>query len=293
MKKNPDRHDMIRRLVGDVTPEQLLHVESFTGINIGVFIPSTGHCFYAISENHSHPSYSFYYSYDKKISMKVNGRIVHSRHGYISGLPADVKHHEIPAESFTRYIAILIDPAFFLQHASIYNMKITPEMIQYIRLPELLIPSVRQFMMETNMPNAGSAEVIASLEVQIVHHILRSMFSISSSIDIITERSDIDYIIEFINDNYSCHFSLEDIAGRIALSKSHFSRVFKKETGYTLQDYIIKVRIDRAKLLLLRGNTKITEIAHTCGFSSSSHFTSAFVKHVGIQPSVFRRKGPL
>lgn len=289
MKKSADKHSVIRNFVGDISPEQLVHVESFTGINIGIFIPSTGHCFYAISEDHTHPAFSFYYSYDKKISMKVNGKTVHSRPGYISALPDGIKHHEIPTEKFTRYIAILINPEFFYRHASFYKKKITPELIQYIHLPEMLLPAVRQFMIETSLNNEGSPEVIASLEVQIVHHLLRSIFSIRQDSGIITERADIDYVVEYINDNYSEQITLEDIAGKIALSKSHFSRVFKRETGYTMQNYIVKVRIDRAKMLLMRSNTKITEIAHECGFSSSAHFTSAFVKHVGVQPSVFRK----
>lgn len=293
MNTSTDKHKMIRSLVGNVTPEQLVHVESFTGINMGVFIPSTGHCFYAISEDHTHPAFSFYYSYDKKISMKVDGKTVHSRPGCISALPNDVKHHEIPVEKFTRYIAILVKPDFFYKHAALYKREITPELIKYIRIPEMLLPAVRQFMVEVSSANEGSAEVIASLEVQIVHHLLRSIFSIRQDTGILTERADIDYVVEYINDNFAQQFTLEEIAGRIALSKSHFSRVFKRETGYTMQDYIIKVRIDRAKMLLLRGNSKITEIAHACGFSSSAHFTSSFVRHVGVQPSVFRKEIPM
>ncbi len=289
MIKKEDKHSIIRKFVGDVTPEQLVHVESFTGLNIGIFTPSTGHCFYAISEDHTHPSFSFYYSYSKKIKMSINGKIFQSKNGYISALPPDIRHHEIPSESFIRYFALLIDPEFFLKHAALYKKVISPDMIKYIKLPEQLIPCMKNFMAETSIEAAGSEEIIRSLEIQIVHHLLRAIFSISVNTGIITERADIDYAVEYINNNYANQVTLEDLAGKIALSKSHFSRVFKKETGYTMQDYIIKVRIDRAKLLLRRGNKKITEIAHSCGFSSSAHFTSAFIKNMGIQPSIYRK----
>lgn len=289
MNSVKDSHARIRKLIGDVTPEQLVHVESFTGVNVGVFIPSTGHCLYAISADHTHPSYSFYYSYNNKSRMIVDGKIVQSRPGYISALSPGVKHSELPAERFIRFYAILIDPDFFMQHAAIYKKEIRPEMLKYIKMPEQLMPCIRNFMVETSEKTAGSDEVVQSLEVQIVHHILRSIFSIRINSGKITERADIDYVVEYINDNFACEFTLDDLASKIALSRSHFSRLFKKETGYTLQNYIIKVRLERAKLLLTRGNVSITEIAHKCGFSSSAHFTSSFVKNIGVRPSVYRK----
>jgi AraC family transcriptional regulator len=225
--------------------------------------------------------------------MSVNGKTMQTRAGYISALAPGVKHQELPAESFTRFFAVLIDPKYFLKQAAVYKKEISQEMLAYIKLPEQLLPCVKNFMAEVSAPADGSQEVIRSLEVQIAHHILRAIFSIRVNAEKITERADIDYVVEYINDNYAYPFSLEELADKIALSKSHFSRVFKKETGYTLQDYIVKVRLDRAKLLLYRGSQSITEIAHACGFSSSAHFSSAFGKHVGVKPSVYRKDASL
>jgi AraC family transcriptional regulator len=288
MRKVPS-FDAIIRFVGPATPDQLEHVESFVGEHIGIFIPCTGHCLYALTEDHTHPAFSFYYSYDKKMKMSVGGKIVRSRPNTVSGLPPDVKHHEIPLETFTRFFAILIDPEFFTRHGALYGKQITPLMLATFPLPEQLLPCVKLLMAEISARNPGSPEIIRSLETQITHHLLRSILSLPVSCEKISQREDIDYIVEYINDHYNQSITLDDLAAKIALSRSHFSRLFKRETGFTLQDYIIKVRLERARLMLANSSRKIIEIAHQCGFSSSAHFTAAFSKYAGIQPSAYRK----
>ncbi len=280
---------IINKFVGNATPEQLINVESFIGNKMAVFIPCIGHCFYSISNNHTHPSFTFYYSYDKKIKMAVGGKIHKALPGFISGLAPDIEHHEIPSEHYIRFIALCVDKNFFLEHCAIYNRPVTSEMLSYIKLPEQFLPSVKNFMIETSCRNESSNEVIRAIEIQIIHLLLRSLFSVKIDSAIITERADIDRIVEHINDHFAEEINLENLAEMAAFSKSHLSRLFKRETGLTIQDYIIKVRIGRSKIFLRRADMKLTEIAYKCGFSSSSHFTASFVKHVGIQPSLYKK----
>lgn len=80
----------------------------------------------------------------------------------------------------------------------------------------------------------------------------------------------------------------DQIAQALFLNVDHLNRIFKKETGMTLSEYISVKRIDRAKLLLLTTRMPVSEVAMSVGFQSFSYFSKIFKKRVGVEPSKFR-----
>lgn len=280
----------IKTLIGNVRPEQLVHVESFIGDRIGVFIPSTGHCYYSVSENHTHPSYSFHYSYEKAVRISLNGKVETSKKGRISCIPPSLPHNEIASEQFTRFIALLIDKDFFEEQCAVYEYRPDMNTLTDAALPENLMPCIKQFMIEASGNAPGSRELIRALEMQITHLLLRSLCNVPINTVKISQRADIDYVVEYINDNYAKPLYAEELAETIAMSRSHFSRVFKKETGMSVQAYIVTVRLARARLYLAKEDKKLTEIAYLCGFSSSAHFSACFSKKFRMTPSQFRAR---
>ena len=95
-------------------------------------------------------------------------------------------------------------------------------------------------------------------------------------------------IISYINNNPSCKLSLEELADRAGLSPFYFTRLFKKETGYTPHEYIILSRINIAKFYLKSTTYSIKEICFNSGFSSESSFCSTFRRVCGMTPSEYR-----
>lgn len=91
-----------------------------------------------------------------------------------------------------------------------------------------------------------------------------------------------------------CHhpsFSVNDIAEKVGLSRGQLYRKTKAMLGYTVNEYINKVRLKKAKHLLLNSPEKaISEIAFMVGFTSSAYFSTAFKNHYAITPSEFRDK---
>ncbi|MDR7053921.1 AraC-like DNA-binding protein [Pseudomonas koreensis] len=81
---------------------------------------------------------------------------------------------------------------------------------------------------------------------------------------------------------------VSEIAEHCNLSRSHFSRAFKIATGCSPQEWMLKMKIDKAKGLLLT-SMAITEIVYECGFSDHSHFTRTFGRLVGMPPKVWRQ----
>lgn len=83
--------------------------------------------------------------------------------------------------------------------------------------------------------------------------------------------------------------SIAQIATECSLSRSHFSRAFKKNTGYSPRDWFLQVRLDKAKSLLTQSSVSISRISLDCGFADQSHFTRVFTRRVGVTPFNWRR----
>lgn len=278
----------IKGFIGNVNESDLANVDSFVGINAAVFIPSTGNCLYSVKNNHVHPSYSFFICYGKSIRYFDGEQIIKAEPGRLYCVPPLYPHHEIAEESFIRFFALMIDRKYFEKEALFYHKKIDQK-IMIIDPPEIFLPALKEYMTEINDADSTNNELVKALECRIVHIILRALLGVDSSSDKMSERFDVDKAAEYINEKYADNISVRDIASAIALSPSHFSRIFKKETGLTPQEYLIRVRLDRAKSFLMRSRKSVTEIALQCGFSSSAHFSSSFAKRFGKTPSEFKK----
>jgi AraC family transcriptional regulator len=80
------------------------------------------------------------------------------------------------------------------------------------------------------------------------------------------------------------------LAAAVRLSPSYFCRAFKASFGATLSHYVIRQRIERAKLMLIAGKEPISQIALACGMTDHSHFTRLFGREVGTTPRTWRRR---
>lgn len=96
--------------------------------------------------------------------------------------------------------------------------------------------------------------------------------------------------IAYINDHLTQELSLEELAAQAALSPFYFSRLFKRETGFSPHQYILATRISNAKFLLQSTGDSVKTICFTVGFSSESSFCTAFKKETGVTPSEYRAR---
>ncbi len=95
---------------------------------------------------------------------------------------------------------------------------------------------------------------------------------------------------KFIEDHILQDFSREDIASTIHFNADYLSRVFKKETGSTLSDFIILRRMTTAQKMLEETADRIADIAHNLGYHHFSHFARQFRNVVGLTPQEYRMK---
>lgn len=100
----------------------------------------------------------------------------------------------------------------------------------------------------------------------------------------------VKYGIEFINQHFDDELSLSTIADNAGVSYHHFSRTFKKISGYNFKEYLTMIRINKAKRLLKDTHIPITDISYSCGFSCHKQLIFAFNKYCRMTPTAFRKR---
>lgn len=94
---------------------------------------------------------------------------------------------------------------------------------------------------------------------------------------------------KYISDHLNEKLTVQDIADIIHMSPSHFSRVFRQQTGFSPYDFVLVSRLNRAKDFLQKTDMSISQIAFDIGFNSESNFIYFFTKSTGLSPSRFRK----
>src|SRR6266498_2607588 len=94
--------------------------------------------------------------------------------------------------------------------------------------------------------------------------------------------------IRLIQLRYWDNLSLAGLARELGMSKYHLSRRFKGAMGVTFRSYLLRTRLERAKVLLARDQGAITEVAQTVGFGALPRFDKLFKRYTGLTPSAYR-----
>jgi AraC family transcriptional regulator len=97
-------------------------------------------------------------------------------------------------------------------------------------------------------------------------------------------RQAIDYIQAHLGED----LSLSDIAARLGMSQYYFCHLFKRSTGMSPHQYLMRQRLEQAKHLLKQREQTITWVAIECGFANQSHFAKCFRQYTGMNPKQFR-----
>lgn len=102
------------------------------------------------------------------------------------------------------------------------------------------------------------------------------------------KSQDFSFVLQYINENIDQPFDFKQVAARYHYSYDRFRHIFKERVGISPHQYVLDQRIKRAKFLLsLNPNNSLTEIAFSCGFTSSSQFSNIFFAKTGMTPTAY------
>ena len=105
-------------------------------------------------------------------------------------------------------------------------------------------------------------------------------------------KSDVEKAKDFIVANLSRSVSVRAVAEHVNLSPEYFTKLFKKETGQNIKDFITQCKISAAKELLEQSNISVSMVALELGYDNFSHFSQIFKKYENLTPSEYRKKFP-
>jgi AraC-like DNA-binding protein len=278
MPRQPDNSELtlIRRQVGEATPEQLRYVECFVADPVSLFVPAVGPCQYALAKDHTHPGYLFLLAFDRNTAFVADGRTLVSEPGMVIAIAPGAPHHELAQDEPPRYVAICIDRAHFEAQLAHYHPTDRPNF------------HLRAFMNECEADLPGRATLLAAMGVRITHSLLRAALGVkppAPAADSI--RLEVYRAIQHMHDHFAERLTVAELARVAGISPSHFSRLFRRETGHSPLAYLIRVRIQRGRQLLRAGGDPVSTIAFKCGFATPSHFTDCFRKQCGLSPSEY------
>jgi len=96
-------------------------------------------------------------------------------------------------------------------------------------------------------------------------------------------------IRELVHANMEDDLSLDEMAESVGLSTAHFARMFRKSTGETPHQFVLRQRLERAKAMLRAPDARVLDVAVACGFKTQQHFAQVFRDILGVSPTEFRQ----
>jgi len=137
------------------------------------------------------------------------------------------------------------------------------------------------------LEDSNTAEELADNVCLILERMAGKIFSFQG----IRHSSALRKAERFIWENYTRKISLKEIADASGLSAPYFSTVFKNEMGENLSNYLNRLRVEKALMMLGETDSPINKISADCGFEDQSWFSKVFKSYTGISPYEYRKNG--
>lgn len=264
--------------------------DTYANDSMGIFIPSQP--IDSGEVEHVPQDYGFIIPISPNCPCKVENKLSITEGRKVFTFNPEQFHATVDASSIHKFLAIFLETCFLQDLSeSIYGdreVNLGNYSFPYnAHLRELLL----NFIEESRQKQGGYDFLTQSIAIQVgVYLLRRSKYDcpVLKEEKHYSNKKGIDRSIEFIHENYRRNFSLAQVAQTAHLSPYHFSRVFKAQVGKSPFEYLLDLKIEKAKEYLRYGDKSVTEICFTCGFNDVSYFTRVFTKKVGVNPSTFR-----
>jgi len=132
--------------------------------------------------------------------------------------------------------------------------------------------------------NLGASGVLS-----LILHTLLKEKRVNSNTQKVSASSYINKILSHFEQNYPFHISLNNLGRSMGLERTTLFRIFKKETGLSPKEYLIRFRLNKACELLSKTDLSISEIAQSVGMANSAHFATIFKNRLGDTPREYRK----
>jgi len=173
----------------------------------------------------------------------------------------------------------------------LYNGTVDSSETYFLSNDNLLIKAfVRLFELQfkDNSSSKSYVEDLILKEILIRTFQTEGLYLLKENFDHCVYNSSIKNVVSFINNNIDRTITTKELAGIAKMGQTTFFTKFKRATGYTPIEYVLRERIKHSKILIQKDKLSLQEIAYKAGFNSYEYFCSSFKKIESIRPSEFR-----
>ncbi|MCY6489799.1 helix-turn-helix domain-containing protein [Leptolyngbya sp. GGD] len=215
--------------------------------------------------------------------------------GCIEIVPTDLPYglRSISVVQSIEWVHCYLEPTFLAQIAYESINPDRVELLLTLKKVDLLIHQIGLALRASlEADGVGSRFYADSLATALSAHLLRHY---STRNHCFREHEDglskqkLRQAIEYIETHLGEDVSLTDIANELGMSQYYFCHLFKRSTGISPHQFLIRQRVERAKRLLKQSERTITSVALECGFANQSHFARCFRQCIGVNPNQFRK----
>ena len=200
------------------------------------------------------------------------------------------------ASASSRAVVVVIRPEFISraveEHWGADSSKV--EIIKQFLIRDPVIEAITLKLAREAVGGSPAGRLYAESSCEfLAHHLIYRYSSLSPtpprSMGGLSSRP-LKLVLEYIEDTLGQPIKLRELAALAGISARHFERAFRQSTGSSPHAYVMDRRLHRARdLLINRPELPIEQIRLRLGFSSSSHFSSAFRRQTGLTPTDFRK----
>lgn len=270
---------LVQALVGNITEKELESFDCYVRSNLGVFIPIFPETEEVKGIEHKHPAYEvvIYFGNEAKLPKHYCAEII----------SPDVVHEK---NHGMHYYSLMINKEYFEERYLLYADEIPVYRNKKFEFCSDILQALNTFAFEYNKSMMNSNITLDAQTEIITHWLIRSIFGETLDMRAVSADYSVARAQHYMEQHYMENVTVAKLAELGYVSPSVFNRRFKKEIGITPIEYLIEIRIKRAKIMLRRKDISITDIAIRCGFGSSAHFATCFQNHVGVTPTEYRNK---
>jgi AraC family transcriptional regulator len=211
--------------------------------------------------------------------------------GGVIVLPA-LRPHTVSIDGPSEYVSLFLDPSILARAALEAGVAHGAEIVESCVESDPVVANVaKSLLAEFAQESLGGRLYAESLANILTIHLLRHYTMVRPNVLRFSgglSGARLRRVIAYMSDNYESDLSLTALAGEAGISPYHFAREFKKSTGQAPHQYLIKLRVERARALLAESELPIVEVGLRSGFSSQSHFTRLFRRLTGLTPKAYR-----
>lgn len=186
--------------------------------------------------------------------------------------------------------AICIPRKFFEERYRLYVPDIPVFNRKKFEICSDILKYMNMFAFETSK-NMQNSDITLNAHAELITHwIIRSILGESMDMRSISNDYSVAKAQHYMEHHFGEPITIKRLSELGFVSPSGLTHKFKAELGVSPIEYLIEIRIQRAKIMLQRKNMTVTEIANACGFSNSAYFSSCFQKRVGRTPTEYQRR---